>query len=87
MTKITDVVDLEKQGEIAVLLINNPPVNALSVGVTKGNGRWRKGGHGGRFSQSDCDRLCRSYLYRRGRYYRIRKAAAGARIRNTFWID
>ena len=36
MTKITEVVDLEKQGEIAVLLINNPPVNALSVGVRKG---------------------------------------------------
>jgi len=36
MTKITDVVDLEKQGEIAVLMINNPPVNALSVGVRKG---------------------------------------------------
>jgi 3-hydroxyacyl-CoA dehydrogenase len=36
MTKITDVVDLEKQGEIAILMINNPPVNALSVGVRKG---------------------------------------------------
>jgi 3-hydroxyacyl-CoA dehydrogenase len=36
MTKITDVVDLEKQGGIAVLMINNPPVNALSVGVRKG---------------------------------------------------
>ena len=36
MTKITDVVDVEKQGEIAVLMINNPPVNALSVGVRKG---------------------------------------------------
>jgi hypothetical protein len=36
MTKITDVVDLEKQGEIAVLMIYNPPVNALSVGVRKG---------------------------------------------------
>ncbi len=36
MTKITEVVDLEKQGEIAVLMINNPPVNALSVGVRKG---------------------------------------------------
>jgi 3-hydroxyacyl-CoA dehydrogenase len=36
MTKITDVVDLDKQGEIAVLMINNPPVNALSVGVRKG---------------------------------------------------
>jgi 3-hydroxyacyl-CoA dehydrogenase len=36
MAKITDVVDLEKKGEIAVLMINNPPVNALSVGVRKG---------------------------------------------------
>ncbi|PKN05394.1 MAG: 3-hydroxyacyl-CoA dehydrogenase [Deltaproteobacteria bacterium HGW-Deltaproteobacteria-9] len=36
MTKITDVVYLEKQGEIATLLIDNPPVNALSVGVRKG---------------------------------------------------
>lgn len=36
MIKLTDVADLEKQGEIAVIVINNPPVNALSIGVRKG---------------------------------------------------
>lgn len=36
MAKITEVVDLDKHGEVAVLTVNNPPVNALSVGVRKG---------------------------------------------------
>jgi len=36
MVKLTDVVDMEKQGEIAIIIINNPPVNALSIGVRKG---------------------------------------------------
>ncbi|MBN1664597.1 MAG: enoyl-CoA hydratase/isomerase family protein [Deltaproteobacteria bacterium] len=36
MAKITEVVDMEKQGGVAVIMINNPPVNALSVGVRKG---------------------------------------------------
>jgi 3-hydroxyacyl-CoA dehydrogenase len=36
MTIITEVVELEKQGEIAMLSINNPPVNALSFAVRKG---------------------------------------------------
>jgi 3-hydroxyacyl-CoA dehydrogenase len=36
MVKLTDVVDMEKQGDVAVIMINNPPVNALGVGVRKG---------------------------------------------------
>ncbi|MBN1381868.1 MAG: enoyl-CoA hydratase/isomerase family protein [Deltaproteobacteria bacterium] len=36
MAKLTDVVNMEKREEIAVLIINNPPVNALSSGVRKG---------------------------------------------------
>jgi 3-hydroxyacyl-CoA dehydrogenase len=36
MVAITDVVNLEKQDGIALVLVNNPPVNALSVGVRKG---------------------------------------------------
>ena len=35
MAAITDVVDLEKQGEIAIVAIDNPPVNALSDSVLK----------------------------------------------------
>ena len=36
MTAITDMVDLEVQDGIAVIRINNPPVNALSRGVRDG---------------------------------------------------
>ncbi|MCP4754329.1 MAG: 3-hydroxyacyl-CoA dehydrogenase [Proteobacteria bacterium] len=36
MVAITEVVDLEKQGDIAVLSIDNPPVNALGFAVRKG---------------------------------------------------
>lgn len=36
MVAITDVVNLEKQGEIALIKINNPPVNALGFQVRKG---------------------------------------------------
>jgi 3-hydroxyacyl-CoA dehydrogenase len=36
MTKVNDVVDLETRGAIAVVRVNNPPVNALSRGVRDG---------------------------------------------------
>ena len=36
MTAITEMVDLEKRGNIALLLVDNPPVNALSQGVRQG---------------------------------------------------
>jgi 3-hydroxyacyl-CoA dehydrogenase len=36
MVAITEVVNLEKQGEIALIKINNPPVNALGFLVRKG---------------------------------------------------
>jgi 3-hydroxyacyl-CoA dehydrogenase len=36
MTAITEFVDLDRRGRIAVLTVNNPPVNALSHGVRKG---------------------------------------------------
>ena len=36
MAAVTDMVDLETRDEIAVLIVNNPPVNALSRGVRDG---------------------------------------------------
>src|SRR5918996_3226175 len=36
MTAITHSVDLERRGRIAVLTVNNPPVNALSQHVRQG---------------------------------------------------
>ena len=36
MAAVTDMVDLETRDEIAVLIVNNPPVNALSHGVRLG---------------------------------------------------
>jgi 3-hydroxyacyl-CoA dehydrogenase len=36
MTKITESVDLDRRGRVAVLTVNNPPVNALSRHVRQG---------------------------------------------------
>ena len=36
MSAITDMVDMEQRGDVAVLSIDNPPVNALSRGVRDG---------------------------------------------------
>jgi len=36
MTAITEMVDLERRGNVALLVIDNPPVNALSQGVRQG---------------------------------------------------
>src|SRR5881628_1556374 len=36
MTKITESVDLDRRGPVAVLTVNNPPVNALSRHVRQG---------------------------------------------------
>jgi 3-hydroxyacyl-CoA dehydrogenase len=36
MTKITQSVDLDRRGHVAVLTVNNPPVNALSSHVRQG---------------------------------------------------
>ncbi len=36
MVEVTDVVQLEKQEGIAIISVNNPPVNALGFGVRKG---------------------------------------------------
>ncbi len=36
MAKLTDMVDMEIQGGVAVIAIDNPPVNALSAGVRTG---------------------------------------------------
>lgn len=36
MVAVTDMVDFEKKDEIGLLVINNPPVNALSYNVRKG---------------------------------------------------
>ena len=36
MTAITDMVELETREDIAIVKVNNPPVNALSRGVRDG---------------------------------------------------
>ena len=33
---MTDVIRLERRGDIALILVNNPPVNALSAAVRQG---------------------------------------------------
>ena len=36
MVAITEMVELEMRGDIALVLVDNPPVNALSQGVREG---------------------------------------------------
>ncbi len=36
MTQITDMVSMETEGDVAVVIVDNPPVNALSAGVRTG---------------------------------------------------
>ena len=49
MTKITESVDLDRRGHVAVLTVNNPPVNALSRHVRQGlhEGLMQAGGDAG----------------------------------------
>jgi len=69
MTAITDMVDLENHGDVAVLLVDNPPVNALSRGVRDGLAQGVK--------QADADASAKAILILcKGRTY-----IAGADIR------
>ena len=61
MTAITKSVDLDRRGRVAVLTVNNPPVNALSQHVRQGLRDGRQAGH--------------RRLRRGGHRHRLRRAA------------
>ena len=77
MTAINNVTDLTVEGDIAVVTLNSPPVNALSADVRDGlrdgasAGRRRPGGQGHRADLRGQD------LHRRRRHHRVRQAVAG----------
>ena len=81
MAAINSVADLAIEGEVAVVTINSPPVNALSQAVRDGLKRGRRGGRGERRGQGDRHHLRRADLHRRRRHCGIRQAA---RPRPTF---
>ena len=79
MAAINAVTDLTREGDIAVLTINSPPVNALSADVRNG---LRDGAQ-----QAAADPAVKAivlicagpHLYRRRRHLRVRQAVARAR--------
>ena len=77
MTAINPVTDLSKEGELAVLTLNSPPVNALSAASPRRARRRHE--TGGRRSGCEGDRLDlrRPDLHRRCRHQRVRQAAQG----------
>ena len=80
MAKITQSVDLQTRGRVAVPTVDNPPVNALSQHV-------RAGLHDG-YPAGDCPTravqaaiviaCARAHVHRRRRHHRVRQAARGA---------
>ena len=77
MSAINAVTDLTREGDIAVITLNSPPVNALSPTFATACRDGVQAGHGRRRRQSHRGDLRRPHLHRRRRYFRIRQAAAG----------
>ena len=75
MTAINDVTDLANDGEIAVLTLNSPPVNALSAPVRDGLADGFKQAIADDDAESDRADLRRENLHRRRRHQRIRQGA------------
>ena len=79
MAAINSVADLSCEGDIAVLTINSPPVNALSAKVRDGLRDGMRAGGGRSRRQGDRADLRRAHLHRRRRHRRIRQAVRRAR--------
>ncbi len=83
VTSINPVADLTVEGEVAIVTINSPPVNALSQAVREGLKRRRRAGGGRSRRQGDRPHLRRAHLHRRRRHHRVRQAARRARSSPT----
>ena len=78
MTAINAVTDLTVEGDVAVLTINSPPVNALSATVRDGLSRRRRGRRSADPAVKAIVLICDGpHLHRRRRHHRVRQAAAG----------
>ena len=78
MTAINAVADLTLEGDIAVLTINSPPVNALSATRARRHSATACAGGGRPRGQGDRADLRRPHLHRRRRHLRIRQAVHAA---------
>ena len=78
MTKITESVDLDRRGHVAVLTVNNPPVNALSQHVRQGLHDGLKQAGADAAVAGDRHHLRRAHVHRGRRHHRVRQAADGA---------
>ena len=76
MPAINSVAELTIDGEVAVVTINSPPVDALSPGGPRRPQARGRCGRVERRGQGDRDHLRRTDLHRRRRHLRIRKTAA-----------
>ena len=66
MTAITKSVDLDRRGRVAVLTVNNPPVNALSQHVRQGLNDGVQQAIADPDGERHRHRLRRAYVHRRG---------------------
>jgi hypothetical protein len=72
MVALTDMVNYTVDDGVAVLTVNNPPVNALGHGVRLGLLKGvEKAQDDGRSCQRHSDLLRRQYFYRRRRYHGV----------------
>ena len=78
MAAINSVAELTIDGEVAVVTINSPPVNALSQAVRDGLKRGVEAAECRSCRQGDRPHLRRAHLHRRRRHFRIRQAARRA---------
>ena len=69
MTAITQSVDLDRRGRVAVLTVNNPPVNALSQHVRQGLHDGLKQAIGDAAVRRIVHRLRRPHVHRRRRHH------------------
>jgi hypothetical protein len=68
MAAINSVTELTQDGDIAIITLNSPPVNALSANVRDGLLRRLQGRHRRRLGQGDRPDLRRPHLHRRRRH-------------------
>ena len=77
MGNINASVDLRREGGIAIVTADNPPVNALKHEVRAGLVEALQPGPRRQHCRGGGDRLRRSHLFRRRRHHRIWQTAAG----------
>ncbi len=73
-----EVVEFRREGPIAVITVNHPPVNALNIPMRKGLVEALQRAQRGQGGRGGGDRGGRPHLHCRRRYHRIQQAAGSA---------